>query len=132
MATAFVDRAADRTPKVVEVFHCDNSIVIIMEKCNGGELFDRLVQQPQSRFNENYSRQITSALLSALVSANHIRSLCMRQSAWARPLRFAAAAICSVHQPALSLPPPPATCTLPAAIMLREHGGRLDAHAGVP
>ena len=37
-----------------------------MENCNGGEMFDRLVEQPESCFNEAYTRTIATAMLGAL------------------------------------------------------------------
>ena len=46
--------------QIVEVFRCQNKMYIVMEKCNGGELFDRLVEQPGSRYNESYTRTLAS------------------------------------------------------------------------
>ena len=51
---------------VVEVFRVGDLVYIIMEKADGGELFDRLLEQPGSHYSESYTRKLCARILSAL------------------------------------------------------------------
>ena len=52
--------------KVVEIFHNRNQLHIIMPLCEGGELFDRLYDQPEGRFAEADARALVFKMLKAL------------------------------------------------------------------
>jgi len=52
--------------KIVEVFQKMNVIYIIMELCTGGELFDKLYDQPEAKFTEPNAAFLVSKALGAL------------------------------------------------------------------
>ena len=54
------------TIKIVEVFQEYKTLYIIMELCTGGELFDRLYDQPESRFSETDARVLITKMLKGL------------------------------------------------------------------
>ena len=52
--------------RVVETFKDFNNLHIIMEMCTGGELFDKLYDQPKNRFEEKKCRELVIKMLSSL------------------------------------------------------------------
>ena len=54
------------TIKVIEVFQSTRELQIVMEMCTGGELFDRLYQQPKNRFSEGNCKRLFKQMLKSL------------------------------------------------------------------
>ena len=52
--------------KLHEVFDDDRCIHLVQEYCSGGELYDRLTQQPDSRFDEAYAADLVHQMLTAI------------------------------------------------------------------
>lgn len=62
------------TIKVIEVFQTRRELQIVMEMCTGGELFDRLYEQPQNHFSEDNCKRLFKQMLKSLsyIHANQI------------------------------------------------------------
>jgi calcium-dependent protein kinase len=75
--------------KVIETFINFKRLHIVMERCTGGELFDRLYEQPNARFKEAAVKDIVVKMLSALsyLHANKIihRDLKLENFLFTRP-----------------------------------------------
>lgn len=56
--------------KIIEVFRKLNSISIVMEYCPGGELFDRLYDQPDECFTEEDTCVLAKKMIGALRSVS--------------------------------------------------------------
>eukprot|EP00949_MAST-11_sp_MAST-11-sp1_P005003 g5003.t1 len=63
--------------KIVEVFRDAYQLYIIMELCTGGELFDKLYDQPGTRFAEDDARKLLRKMLQA-VAYIHQAGICHR------------------------------------------------------
>ena len=65
--------------KVYEIYETKRSLYIIMEKCNGGELFDRIIDNISK--NKMYSEKVTAKILLQIMSAInycHKNGICHR------------------------------------------------------
>eukprot|EP00729_Bicosta_minor_P004567 gene4567-19472_t len=62
------------TIKVIEVFQTPRELQIVMEMCTGGELFDRLYEQPSNKFSEHNCKRLFRQMLKSLayIHANNI------------------------------------------------------------
>jgi len=65
--------------KVYEIYETKRSLYIIMEKCNGGELFDRIIDNISK--NKMYSEKVTAKIMLQIMSAInycHKNGICHR------------------------------------------------------
>ena len=67
--------------KLYEVFETQNSIYLIMEKCNGGELFKRIVDHISS--GKMYTEKIAANLILKIMSA-----VCYYMACWSHFMYF--------------------------------------------
>ena len=52
--------------RIIETYRTHNTLYIVMELCTGGELFDKLYEQPNARFSENDCRVLVNKMVAAL------------------------------------------------------------------
>ena len=57
--------------RIIETFRTANKLYIVMELCTGGELFDKLYDQPNTRFTEPVARQL---MLKMCTSLNYLHA----------------------------------------------------------
>ena len=65
--------------KLYEVFEAPNSLYLIMEQCQGGELFDKILEHIEN--NEMYSEKDTAGIMMQVMSAIeycHNNGICHR------------------------------------------------------
>ena len=63
--------------RAVEVFRTEDDIYLVMELCAGGELFDALLAQPDSRYSEEAACGLAKEMLAA-VGDMHVRGMVHR------------------------------------------------------
>jgi len=52
--------------RVIETYRTHNTLYIVMELCTGGELFDKLYDQPNAKFSEENCRALFNKMVAAL------------------------------------------------------------------
>ena len=65
--------------KLYEVFESDNSLYLVMEECNGGELFDKIIKRIENK--EMYSEKEAAGIIQQIMSAVeycHNNGICHR------------------------------------------------------
>ncbi|KAK8819401.1 hypothetical protein WA556_002392 [Blastocystis sp. ATCC 50177/Nand II] len=64
--------------KLYEIYESSTSLYLVMELLRGGELFDRLMMQPNHKFSEDYACKLVKDILHAIVYLHDYKNIAHR------------------------------------------------------
>ena len=64
--------------KLYEIYETETAVYLVIELLSGGELFDRLMLQPEHKFTEDYACYIMRSILNAITYLHDYKNIAHR------------------------------------------------------